>query len=593
MCSTLTSWGLDGGNNVFLTGIAPGWKTFEIIRGEDYLGDLAVEGFDWSVGAFQDWDGVGAYRESDTTLRVFINHENGDGSTFTRVDLDVASLLSWIDSGIPNNTNSNQIRPDDPVVKAVSRGWLSVDENSTSVPLRNACSSNVWMADTFGSGLGFADDLYLLGEETEQPGGSIWVMDLSDRKLYEAVDLGAGRWENGCPIDTGRTDTIAILLSEDRGPWPSDREPYDYESSPLYLYVGMKNPVGGFLERNGLTGGTIYYWDPTSEEGVSNATMDGIFSFGNGAKVTGEWVADPTNAARFSKSEDLHTNMNKDDSGYGREVALACQYEAVFKVDFTSTPFVQGALGPNPMSEITVLFAAEGSGDVFNDMDNLVWSADGNIYVNEDDLEGDVWMLDPAALEAAYAEGDYIPDSTQYANILDAEYILESSGIIDISEHLEYEPGSIFMTAGQSNSPIVNQLALMVSPQAALLSSGYTDWLKSYPALDSEAKRHVTADPDMDGLVNAVEFALGLSPVQANSTSPLEFNVSASTLSFTPVRSLNVVSYHVQYTEDISSGFTEADSIVVKASDIDASGIATVPLPESDQLFYRLCVEVY
>lgn len=592
MLIATASWALDGRNNVFITGIAPGWKTFEIIRGEDSLGELAVEGFDWSVGAFQDWDGVGAYRESDTSLRVFINHENSV-STFTRVDLDVANLLSWIDSGIPNNTNSNQVLPDGSVVKAVSRGWLDVDENSLSVPLRNPCSGNVWMADTFGLGLGFADNLYLLGEETEQPGGSIWVMDLSDRKLYEAVDLGAGRWENACPIDTGRTDTIAIVLSEDRGPWPSDREPYDYESSPLYLYVGMKNPAGNFLERNGLSGGTIYYWDPTSEEGVSYATMDGIFSFGNGARVTGEWVTDLTNAARFSKSEDVHTNMNKDDPGYGREVALACQYEAVFKIDFTNTPFVQGALGAKPMSEITVLFAAEGSGDVFNDMDNLVWSADGKIYVNEDDGEGDVWVLDPAALEAGYAVGDYTPDSTQYANILDAEYILESSGIIDVSEHLGYQAGSIFMTAGQSNSPIVNQLALMVSPQAAPLSSAYSDWAASHPALDTEAKRLDTADPDMDGLLNAVEFALGLSPVQVDRTSPFTFNASASTLSFTPVRSLNVVNYHVQYTHDISLGFTTANSIVVKAGDIDASGMATVALPAGNQLFYRLCVEVY
>jgi hypothetical protein len=310
--------------------------------------------------------------------------------------------------------------------------------------------------------------------------------------------------------------------------------------------------------------------------------------------LNGLWVTDLADAVQFSKCEDVHTNINKDSEGYGREVALACQWQGLFKIDFKSTPFVQGDIGPGATSTITVLLKGEEGDSVLGDQDNLTWSADGKIYINEDEpTDGNVWVLDPEGIEAGYATGNNTPDATQYGILMDVNTDGESSGIIDVSEQLDYQPGSLFLTVAQSDTLNGNQLALLVSPNAAPLYSVYDDWTASYPALDTEAKRLDTADPDMDGLLNAMEFALGLSPVQANTTSPIIFNPSASTLSFTPVRSLNVVNYHVQYTHDITLGFTTANSIVVRAVDIDASGIATVTLPAGDQLFYRLCVEVY
>ena len=69
-------------------------------------------------------------------------------------------------------------------------------------------------------------------------------MDLSTRLLYEAPDVGLGSWENATPVDTGRSDTVALLLSEDLGAAANG-------NAPLRLYVGLKNPDGNFLERNG------------------------------------------------------------------------------------------------------------------------------------------------------------------------------------------------------------------------------------------------------------------------------------------------------------------------------------------------------
>jgi|GEM_PF-3463420 len=239
------AWALDGANPVFITKPAEvdnGWKTFEIITGGDELGARAVEGFVWTTAQHDDWDGLGAYRPpSSDTLRVFVNHEAGPGSTFSRVDLNVRSLKAWISAGIPNNTNINQVEPASNVVEVVSRGWSDVDSDATA-PINNPCTGNVWLKDTFGPGFGFADSVYLTGEEVfSTRNGHIWVMDLATRTLYEAPHLGDGSWENATIIDTGRTDTVAILLSEDNGSAATG-------TAPVVLYVGAKDPNSADLE---------------------------------------------------------------------------------------------------------------------------------------------------------------------------------------------------------------------------------------------------------------------------------------------------------------------------------------------------------
>ncbi|NDV61608.1 hypothetical protein G0Q06_04015 [Puniceicoccales bacterium CK1056] len=508
---------LDGGNDVFITvptGTSTGWKTFEILTGDDTLGSLAQEGFIWTL-SHDDWDGVGAYLLDSSTLRVFINHEAGAGSTFSRVDIDLTNLQNWIVAGIPNNTNNDQVAAPGQIVKAVSLGWTSVGAGTGA--LNNPCSANVWPADTFGFARGFADTLYLLGEEST--GGHFWVMDVTTRTLYEAPDLGTSRWENATIVDTGRTDTVALILGADVGSSSTG-------TAPLQLYVGLKNPSGSFLERNGLVGGKVYNWDP--EGSSTNGTLSGIFSGGNGTSVNGTWVLDGTNAALFSKLEDVHTNLSPGSSGYGVEVAVASQAEAVFTVDLSGVDFVAGDLGVNRDSPVLVLFASNSQdvsvGNGFAGMDNLVWSANGKIYVNEDDGEGDIWQIDVDSLKASYTLGDFTPDASQVFDILDADFANESSGIIDISRDLGYQAGSIFLTVGQSGVLTNNQLAMAVSPTAALIPDPitYATWIAGFPSLTG-SNALATGDPEKDGIVNLLEYAFNLNPTVPDAAA-LEIN---------------------------------------------------------------------
>ncbi len=577
---------LDGAGDVFFTvpsGESTGWKTFEIITGEDTLGTRAVEGFDWADGNYNNWDGLGAYLHDNETLRVFVNHETSADSTFTRVDLNLPSLKAWIAEGTPDNTNNNQIRPDSDVVVAVSRGWL--DGGSGADQINRLCTGNVWLADTFGAGLGFADSVYMTGEEVFSPrDGHIWLMDLATRFLYEAPYLGDGSWENATIINTGRTDTIAILLSEDNGE-------NDLGTAPIVLYVGEKDdtPGAGFLARNGLVGGNLYYWHVGSAG--TNGTISGIFSGGNGSLVSGSWENTEIGAVLFSKSEDVHTNMDKDSEGFGLEVALASQKEAVFIIDCSELNFDKGQLASaGRQSDIQVLYQAltQLSDNEFEDMDNLVWSADGNIYVNEDDGEGDIWVIEVDSLLASYADGATAPAADQVCNILDAEVISESSGIFDISEALGYRAGSIFLTNGYSTVTSNNQVAMAVAPDALLKVDVYDEWSRSFLSLNTPAKQQSTADPDFDGLDNATEFALGLLPDTSESDAPfaVELLNSSSLISFTAARSLDLVDYYVDYTEDLSLGFSH--TIHIKAADVGSGGSVMLSLPKADQLFARI-----
>ena len=559
------SLALDGDNDVFVTvptGENLGWKTFEILSGNDVLGALALEGFAWT-SQHDDWDGLGAYKHDANTLRVFVNHEAGAGSTFSRVDLDLANLVSWTINGIANNTNNNQVAPPGQIVTAVSRGWLTVGSGTN--PINNPCSSNVWMTDTFGTGLGFADTLYLTGEETFNSNGKYWVMDVATRTLYDCPDLGGGSWENACPIDTGRTDTVAIFLAEDIGAGATG-------TAPLRLYVGQKNPGGNFLQRNGLSGGTVYYWDPTG--GSTDGTMTGIFSGGNGAVVSGTWTTSPAGAAQFSKLEDVHTNVNSSSSGYGVEVAIASQSEAVFIADFSQVDFVAGALGANTSSDVTVLFEAgtQAGSNAFAGMDNLVWSPDGCIYVNEDDGEGDIWKIDVDSLLASYAVNDFTPSAAQVSDVLDADFVSESSGIIDISEHIGYEPGSVFLTNGQSSTLSANQMAMMVSPWATL--SGNNNSPMANDAIFSVAENSSTGtvvgtvtatDPDPGDTLTYAITTGNIGGAFAINSSDGEITVAA------PLDHENLAVYNltVSVSDDGTPSLSDTASITVNVDDLN------------------------
>lgn len=455
------------------TGVNNNWSTAPILtRGETvHLLDGAGN-FSWNSSHVK-FDGLGAYRHDADTLRVYVNHENSLGSV-SRVDLNVPLLQSWITNRVVANNNSNYAARPAGLLEGMSKAWTSVGGGlNQNLTLTNPCSGNAWEASTFGSGRGFTDRLYLTGEETfgTSPTGHFWVIDTATNTLYQAPDVGGlGSWENATLIDTGRTDTVALLLGEDRGTSATG-------SARLSLYVGAKNPSSSdFLERNGLKGGKTYYWDANGTNNTNGTLGAGGLFANNNDSLLGTWTESTAEAVLFSKAEDVHTNMQTSSPKFGKEAVLASQDQAIFQIDFSSLTFATGDLAPGSISSVKVLLKNGTDADpagVFDGFDNLVWSPDGNLYVNEDDGEGDIWQIKLADLSAQYQLGNLNPSLSNVFQILDADAIgahtggialgiSESSGIIDISSLIGYAPGSIFLTNGMGSTG--DQIALMVSP---------------------------------------------------------------------------------------------------------------------------------
>ena len=78
------------------------------------------------------------------------------------------------------------------------------------------CAANLVEADSFGADMGFADRIYMVGEEEfSADGGSFFALDVNGRAIHEVVGFGKGTWESATSIDTGSSDTVAVLLFDD------------------------------------------------------------------------------------------------------------------------------------------------------------------------------------------------------------------------------------------------------------------------------------------------------------------------------------------------------------------------------------------
>jgi secreted PhoX family phosphatase len=195
-------------------------------------------------------DGLGAYSLNDTTVRVFANHELGPtvgykytlknglqlpGTRISYFDIDKRTF-QITNSGLAFDTVINREGKEVKAVTDLESGALS-----------RFCSGGLIEANQFGAGIGLADRIYFAGEETTA--GTQYALDVKTNTLHAVPFFGRAGFENVTEINTGRTDKVAFIISDDN-------------TAPIYLYVGDKNAKkdGSFLDRNGLAQGKMYVW---------------------------------------------------------------------------------------------------------------------------------------------------------------------------------------------------------------------------------------------------------------------------------------------------------------------------------------------
>jgi len=450
-----------------------GWKAFEIITGgEDPTGD----GFTWSMPTT--FDGLGASLPDASTLRIQVNHEIED-ATISEVNLDFSSfqtaITNTINSGTPGVTFVNSARQAyDRWSNDAGQTWTSTTGTSNT-DFNRFCSGQSYLPNTFGPGRGFVDNVYVTGEESfgDSSHNRLFALDMDNRDFYQLSTVtgcgGSGicdsffnsgmpkdSWENAALLDTGETDHVALLLSPDGG------------SQRMQIYIGEKgldpngNASNDFMARNGLAYGSYYYLNDslpasgTSTNGTIDTTSSGAI-FSSKLEDVDTSPSDPTRAVLGDQNDGLFTFD--------------------FDLDFSSGSF---SAGGSSFSITKIQNHADATNGSFGDADNVDWTAptvldgtvysEGLIFVNEDFTTGEIWMNAP--------DGS---DLTLIADTGTTSTATESSGILDISDMLGYNPGSILLTSNQGSA---SSLSVLINPDAELDN----------------------ADFDGDGVVDGIDF---------------------------------------------------------------------------------------
>ena len=517
-------------------------------------------------------DGLGAFALDEDTIRILANHEltadvgytytleNGTELTGARVsyfDVD-KTTLEVVDAGLAYNTIVNRL------------GEVVDDASDLEFGgLNRFCSATYIEANQFGDGRGLTDGIFFTGEETR--GGTEYALDVATNTLYAVPWLGRAAWENITELDTGTTDKVALLVGDDR------------EAAPLLLYVGEKDTSqdAGFLARNGLSNGKLYAWSPNGEIGDSpddeDSAPDPTGFNGTGESLTGTWVeldyyrpdlASDDGASgydslgfatqeqqdqlfidaggfQFSRPEDVATNPED-----GTQAVLAStgrggrfpedNWGTVYRVDvdFSET-------GDPVNAQLDILYDGDDAGNgQFTDPDwglrspdNLDWSEDGNIYIQEDrstsprelfggisGQEASIWQLIPDSgdlTRIGQIDRDALPEG-QTDPLPDDIGTWETSGILDVSHLFDENAGTRFIFGVQAHSlrdGVIESDGLVEGGQLAFLTqeqSPALEVISRYPADIPEGEEggaEISAyDPESQRLyvVNAVNNAIDI-----------------------------------------------------------------------------------
>lgn len=482
------SLALDGARPLNLT-LMNGWKGLELLTQADDISAFADAGYGATASRGR-YDGLGFFLNGNQA-QLLVNHETADAA-ISRVDLDVTALRQSIDNvraGAPltgtfvrgmgyaynqvYDTTYHAVSNPNPVASGVA-GVAAYG----AARLDRFCSGSHYLPEQFGPGRGFADPIYITGDEVS--GGKFYGVDPVQRNFWELNSLGLGFWENATIVDTGNTTNVAMILASDNGTAPGDY---------LQMYVGTKgldaNSDGAvdFLERNGLRGGTIYYFDP---DGAASTT-----DLPDGA-VAGLWSTSTTGALRDTKIEDITVNPRN-----GFQVAFNGQLDGVYAIDLTFN-FASGAFVLST-SSVTIRQVRDNDIQPIDSPDNIDWSRDGNLYVNEDGSGNGVFMVSLDGLTI-----------TQLATGAS-----ETTGIVDISDELGYTPGSVLLQALQGACASGAQIVALISPTANYLPAGDYDASGLIDAPDYHlwaasfvAPRTLVADGNHNALLDAGDYTI-------------------------------------------------------------------------------------
>ncbi|WP_293139268.1 alkaline phosphatase PhoX [Okeania sp. SIO3I5] len=365
---------------------------------------------------------------------------------------------------------------------------LDIENNTLhAVPwLGRAAWENVTQVDT-----GNADEVgILVGDDREAAPLLLYVGEKdtsADAEFLERNGLAQGSLYVWVP-DNELGDTPDSVVDDDGNPEDPDTNP-----DPAGFNGTGNSESGTFVE--------IDYYDPSQAGSAVDTDGDGSIQdelgyddLGFATQFQQDTLALEAGAFQFSRPEDVATNPAD-----GTEAVLASTGRGgrFPDDDWGITYSVDIEFGDTITADLEILYDGDDAGDgQFTDPDfglrspdNLDWADDGNIYINEDRSTGafgqtsgeeaSIWKLDPttgdltrvAQMDRSAVPGDPIPQTDGDPNDIGD---WESSGILDVSDLFDQDPGTFFIFDVQAHSlrdGIIEDENLVQGGQLAILSA--------------------------------------------------------------------------------------------------------------------------
>lgn len=459
-----------------IKGISP-WNTTVLTTIGDSIGGYFAPGL---------LDGAGAIKLADGTVRAFVNHEMGQSVGYTYQLANGTSLKGGRVSYFDIDPATKQVKEAGLAYKSIiDRAGVivtsatQINEGSNTLNgIDRLCGATLFNAGKYG----LVDDIFFTGEETGD--GQEFALDVVSETLHCLPWLGRAAWENVTLLETGTTDKVAILVGDDRA------------GAPLLLYIGDKNfsNDGSFIDRNGLGHGKLYVWVANNGDlsvqqfnGTGNsrtgqfkeiayynpalAGTPGYDALGFANQATQDALGNAVGAFSFSRPEDLATNPAN-----GRQVVFAStgrdpefpadKWGTTYIIDFNLSDLA------NPSAKLNILYDGDDAGNGqfagpdfgLRSPDNLDWSPNGLIYIQEDrsysgfgqtsGQEASLWEANPVTgqlTRIAQVDRTAVPSGQTDAAPNDLGN-WETSGIVDISSLLGVTDKAVFLVTSQGHS---------------------------------------------------------------------------------------------------------------------------------------------
>ncbi len=401
-------------------------------------------------------DGLGAFDNGDGTITVLMNHEIGATSGVVR---EHGATGAFVSEWILNKSDLSIVSTEDAIKQVLL--WDDATESfvDATYAIGRLCSADLaavtayeWTDPATGITYGTSDRIFLTGEEAGAEGKEFGLVATGDDSgnAYELAHMGLFSWENAISSPFAQKKTINIGLDDSSG-------------GQLYVYVGEKQATGNAVEKAGLVGGTLFGIRALNLDANGNAEDDlhaasGRFELvdeGDVSKLTGaelETLSDAKGVTGFLRPEDGQFDPTNPNVFYFVTTAGFTGQSRLYKLTFDDIT--------NPETGGTIEAVLSSSDLPVNGvvgprmMDNLTVTAEGKVIIQED--PGNQTHL------AKVFEYDPVTDTlTVLAEHNPALFLSgapgfktrdeESSGVIDVTELLDYRDGKAYLVDVQAH----------------------------------------------------------------------------------------------------------------------------------------------